>query len=55
MTTRLRSCDMNAIGDAANLWSAQALHGKCARNTLANSRSNMSFSSCYFLRWWSNT
>jgi len=22
MTTCLRSCDMNAIGDAANLWSA---------------------------------
>ena len=30
MTTCLRSCDMNAIGDAAYLWSSPALHGNFA-------------------------
>jgi len=28
MTTCLRSCSMNAVGDAAKLWSTPALHGK---------------------------
>jgi len=33
MTTCLRSCDMNAICDVANPWSAPVLHGKFASVT----------------------
>jgi len=33
MTTCLRSCDMNTIGDAANPWSPPALHDKFASVT----------------------